>query len=76
MTTRRGFLGAMLVAGVAPAYVGASVLMPVRKIVVPIASTSAYPPWPSDAAPGTMWHNTERGHTYIRLGGQEGWMRI
>lgn len=32
---RRSFLGSILAAGVAPAFVGSSVLMPVRKIVVP-----------------------------------------
>lgn len=31
---RRGFLQSILAAGVAPAFVGSSVLMPVRKIVV------------------------------------------
>lgn len=31
---RRGFLGAILAAGFAPAFVGASVLMPVREIVL------------------------------------------
>lgn len=35
MTTRRGFLGAMLAAGVAPAFVGSSVLMPLRRVWVP-----------------------------------------
>lgn len=35
MTTRRGFLASILAAGVAPAFVGSSVLMPVRKIVAP-----------------------------------------
>ena len=32
---RRGFLGAILAAGMAPAYVGASVLMPVKQIIAP-----------------------------------------
>lgn len=32
---RRGFLKSILAAGVAPAFVGASVLMPVRKLIVP-----------------------------------------
>ena len=32
---RRGFLGALLAAGVAPTFVGSSVLMPVRKIITP-----------------------------------------
>jgi hypothetical protein len=32
---RRGFLGAILAAGVAPAFVGSSILMPVRKIIAP-----------------------------------------
>ena len=32
---RRGFLGAILAAGVAPAFIGSSILMPVRKIVIP-----------------------------------------
>lgn len=32
---RRGFLGAILAAGVAPAFVGSSILMPVRKIIEP-----------------------------------------
>ena len=35
MTTRRGFLGAILAAGVAPAFVGSSILMPVRAIARP-----------------------------------------
>jgi hypothetical protein len=33
MMQRRGFLGAILAAGVAPAFVGSSVLMPVRKVL-------------------------------------------
>ncbi len=32
---RRGFLSAILAAGVAPAFVGSSVLMPVRSLVLP-----------------------------------------
>lgn len=32
---RRGFLGAILAAGMAPAFVGAKVLMPVKQIIVP-----------------------------------------
>lgn len=32
---RRGFLGAILAAGVAPAFVGSSVLMPIRKLFIP-----------------------------------------
>lgn len=32
---RRGLLGAILASAVAPAYVGSTVLMPVRKIIVP-----------------------------------------
>lgn len=35
MTTRRGFLGAILAAGVAPAFAGSGVLMPVKKLWVP-----------------------------------------
>jgi hypothetical protein len=35
MTTRRGFLGAMLAAAAAPAFVKVGVLMPVRQITVP-----------------------------------------
>lgn len=35
MTTRRGFLGAILAAGVAPAAVGSGILMPVKKIAFP-----------------------------------------
>ena len=34
MTTRRGFLAGILASGFAPAVVGSSVLMPVKKIVV------------------------------------------
>jgi hypothetical protein len=34
---RRGLLGGILAAGVAPAFVGSSILMPVRQIVVPDA---------------------------------------
>jgi Rieske Fe-S protein len=41
MTTRRGFLGAMLAAAVAPAFVKADILMPVRKIIVPSAEIIA-----------------------------------
>lgn len=32
---RRGFLQAILAAGVAPAFVGSSILMPVKKLVLP-----------------------------------------
>jgi hypothetical protein len=32
---RRGFLGGIFAAGIAPAFVGASVLMPVKKIIAP-----------------------------------------
>ena len=32
---RRGFLKAIFAAGVAPAFIGSSVLMPVRKLVMP-----------------------------------------
>jgi hypothetical protein len=32
---RRGFLAGILAAGVAPAFVGSSVLMPVRRIILP-----------------------------------------
>jgi hypothetical protein len=41
VTTRRGFLGAMLAAAAAPAFVKAGVLMPVRKIIVPPTLTAA-----------------------------------
>lgn len=34
-TTRRGFLGAILAAGMAPAIVKAEILMPCRRIIVP-----------------------------------------
>lgn len=34
---RRGFLKGILAAGVAPAFIGSSILMPVRKIVAPAA---------------------------------------
>lgn len=34
---RRGFLKSILAAGVAPAFVGSSILMPVRKIWTPTA---------------------------------------
>jgi len=34
-TSRRGFLGAMLAAAAAPAFIKSEVLMPVRKIIVP-----------------------------------------
>lgn len=32
---RRGFLQAILAAGVAPAYIGSSILMPVKSIIAP-----------------------------------------
>lgn len=35
MTTRRGFLGAILAAGMAPAVVGSGILMPIKKVWVP-----------------------------------------
>ena len=35
MIARRGFLGAILAAGVAPAAVGSGILMPVRRLIVP-----------------------------------------
>ena len=35
MIQRRGFLGSILAAGMAPAFVGAKVLMPVRAIAMP-----------------------------------------
>lgn len=41
MRTRRGFLQAILAAGVAPAVVGSGVLMPVRKIIDPYEGLSA-----------------------------------
>lgn len=34
---RRGFLAGILAAGMAPAFVGAKVLMPVRRVIVPTA---------------------------------------
>lgn len=34
---RRGFLGAILAAGVAPAFIGSSILMPVKAIALPAA---------------------------------------
>jgi hypothetical protein len=37
---RRGFLGAILAAGVAPAFVGSRVLMPVRRLVAPGSLTT------------------------------------
>jgi len=37
MTTRRGFLQAILACGVAPAVIGSGVLMPIRAIVRPTA---------------------------------------
>lgn len=37
MIQRRGFLSAMLAAGVAPAFVGSSILMPVKAIALPAA---------------------------------------
>ena len=37
---RRGFLGSILAAGFAPAFVGSGVLMPVRQIILPAASES------------------------------------
>lgn len=40
---RRGFLGAILAAGVAPAFVGSQILMPVRKIIVPDQQIAAEP---------------------------------
>lgn len=35
MSTRRGFLGSILAAGMAPAAIGSGILMPVRKIIAP-----------------------------------------
>jgi len=43
MMQRRGFLGVMLAAGVAPAFVGSKILMPVKAIALPYdASESVY----------------------------------
>lgn len=42
---RRGFLSSILAAGVAPAFVGSSVLMPVKRLIVPeefTASTNSF----------------------------------
>ena len=47
MMDRRSFLGAILAAGVAPAFVGSSILMPVRKLFVPPS------PWPVDVDLGS-----------------------
>lgn len=43
MTSRRGFLGAILAAGMAPAFIGARVLMPVRTILAPEAAILTIP---------------------------------
>lgn len=47
---RRGFLGAILAAGMAPAFVGAKVLMPVKTIILPDAlETEPFPFLPHHA---------------------------
>lgn len=43
MTTRRGFLGAMLAACAAPAFIKAEILMPVRQIILPPPMTIVPP---------------------------------
>jgi hypothetical protein len=42
---RRGFLRGILAAGVAPAFIGSSILMPVRKIITQPQSLTITPEW-------------------------------
>lgn len=55
MTTRRGFLGAILAAGVAPAFVGSNVLMPVKKLWTPPTTPYAIDFLPQDLSTLPMY---------------------
>ena len=73
---RRGFLQSILAAGVAPAFVGSSVLMPVRSILLPTwdnIRTTFLPPHSSLSDPlgqyawygvKGMWKGVEYGACY------------